>query len=425
MSTRSAGKWVGLLVAGFLAGTAHAGGVFLYEFGTTDVGYASAGYAARADSPATLLTNPAGMTRLDGIQLGGGLELVYANLTFAPDSATTVSGNNGGNAVGFLPNGSLFATFAPWSDFRVGFGVASNFGLAAKWDDNWVGRYYVTQAALVGLSILPSVAWHIAGGLSVGVTFNVMFGYLKDTVAVRNLEPNATDGALGLQSTAWGVGANVGLMYEFTKGSRLGILYTSPVNLSFGGTPNFHGLGPILTQKLAASGLATATINAGLTVPQTVMLSFFQALNQQWALMADVGWNNWAAFGTVELGVTNADTQHSLTTHIGYLNTWHGALGAQVQLSEPWELDFGVAYDSAMTNAQTRTLALPIGDAWRIGIGTKWALNSNWTLGFAYEFLWGGSPSVYQSRGTAGTVSGSYNNTYFNFFVFNFAWKGG
>jgi len=425
VSTRSTGKCVGLLFGVLLASTAHAGGIFLYEFGTSDVGYASAGYSARADSPATLLTNPAGMTRLDGIQVLGGGQLLYANLTFAPNSATTVSGNNGGNAVGFLPNGALFATFAPWSDFRVGFGVTSNFGLSAKWDDGWVGRYYTTQATIIGLSLLPSVAWHIAGGLSVGVTFNVMFGYMKYTVAVPNLEPNATDGALGLQATSWGVGGNIGLMYEFTKGSRLGILYTSPVNLSFGGTPNFHGLGPILSQKLAASGLLTANINAGLTVPQTVMVSFFQALTEQWAVMADVGWNNWSAFGTVELGVTNADTQHSLTTHIGFLNTWHGSLGAQVQLSEPVQLNFGVAYDSAMTNDQNRTLALPIGDAWRFGVGVKWAVNSNWTLGFAYEFLWGGSPSVTQSRDLGGTVSGTYSNTYFDFFVFNFTWKGG
>ncbi len=411
----------GVLVGLLLAATAHAGGLFLYEVGTSDVGYASAGWAARADAPVTLLTNPAGMTHLDGIQVQAAGELIYANLTFSPNSATTVTGNNGGNAIGALPNGSLFATFAPWSDFRFGFGVASNFGLAAKWNDNWVGRYYVTQGTLLGLSLLPSVAWHIAGGLSVGVTFNAMYGYLKDTVAIQNLEPNAADGALGVQSSAWGFGANVGLMYEFAKGSRLGVTYTSPVNLAFGATPNFHGLGPLLSQKLGS--LSTANINLGLTVPQTVMVSFFQALTEQWAVMADVGWNNWAAFGDIQIGVSNENT-YSLTTNVGFLNTWHGALGAQVQLSEPWQLDFGMAYDSTMTNTQNRSLALPIGDAWRFGAGAKWALNSNWTLGLSYEFLWGGNPAVTQDRGPlAGTVSGAYSGTWFQFFAFNVVWK--
>ena len=45
--------------------TAFAGGFFLYELGTPDVGLASAGYAARAQDASTVFTNPAGMTMLD------------------------------------------------------------------------------------------------------------------------------------------------------------------------------------------------------------------------------------------------------------------------------------------------------------------------------------------------------------------------
>ena len=41
----------------------------LYEIGTPDLGLAAAGYAARAQDAATVLTNPAGMTRLDKSQL--------------------------------------------------------------------------------------------------------------------------------------------------------------------------------------------------------------------------------------------------------------------------------------------------------------------------------------------------------------------
>ena len=41
--------------------SAEAGGLSLYEIATSDVGLASAGWAARAQDPATLLKNPAGM----------------------------------------------------------------------------------------------------------------------------------------------------------------------------------------------------------------------------------------------------------------------------------------------------------------------------------------------------------------------------
>ena len=47
---------------------AMAGGILLYETGTAEIGLASAGYGARAQDASSVLTNPAGMTRLDGTQ---------------------------------------------------------------------------------------------------------------------------------------------------------------------------------------------------------------------------------------------------------------------------------------------------------------------------------------------------------------------
>ena len=46
-----------------------AGGLYLYEMGTSDLGLAAAGTAARAEDASTLYSNPAGMTRLTGDQV--------------------------------------------------------------------------------------------------------------------------------------------------------------------------------------------------------------------------------------------------------------------------------------------------------------------------------------------------------------------
>ena len=54
-----------MLAAALVAGSAQAGGLLLYEFGTAEPGLAAAGYAARAQDASTAFTNPAGMTRLD------------------------------------------------------------------------------------------------------------------------------------------------------------------------------------------------------------------------------------------------------------------------------------------------------------------------------------------------------------------------
>jgi len=78
----------------------------LYQFGSPDVGYAAAGYAARAQDASTVFTNPAGMSRLDQSQVLGGLQALYGDVEFSPNSSTAFSGYDGGVAVGWMPSGA-------------------------------------------------------------------------------------------------------------------------------------------------------------------------------------------------------------------------------------------------------------------------------------------------------------------------------
>jgi len=74
---------------------ARAAGFLFYETGSAEVGLASAGYTARAGGPSTLLSNPAGMTRLEGSQVQLGTQLAYGHLQFAHDAQTDpILGNN-------------------------------------------------------------------------------------------------------------------------------------------------------------------------------------------------------------------------------------------------------------------------------------------------------------------------------------------
>ncbi len=141
ISIQRAGPHAVLLCALATIAPAAAGGLTLYEVGTPDLGLAAAGWAARAQDPGTVLTNPAGMTRLAGSQLLVGGQLLYGSLEFEDDGRPTTSGGSGGNAVGFLPGASLFYTHQLSPKATFGFGVFSNFGLGLEYDDDWAGRY--------------------------------------------------------------------------------------------------------------------------------------------------------------------------------------------------------------------------------------------------------------------------------------------
>jgi long-chain fatty acid transport protein len=398
-----------------------AGGIELYEIGTPDVGLASAGYAARAQDASTLFKNPAGMSLLQGSQVQGGLQLLYGSVTFSPDAGTSsgLGGDNGGNAIGALPGASGFFVYDLGEKWKLGLGMFNYFGLAEKYEDNWVGRYYVRSGALLGMSLMPAISFKATDWLSLGAGLNAMYGYLNTKVAVNNGTP--LDGELQLKDETWGFGGNAGILLEPWEGTRFGITYLSQVKLGFKDTPSISVFGGNMGSLALPANLDLST-----TVPQGVMVGFYQDLSPKWAIMGDFGWQNWSQFGEVQVGVdTVGGVSRVVTANLNYQDTWHGALGAQYRPSDRWQFTGGVAYDSSAVNDANRTVTLPMGQAWRFGVGASYQLSRKVNVNAAYEFLWAGDMAVTQGSYTSarGRVSGSYNDAWFSFFTLNLTWK--
>jgi len=403
--------------------TANAGGIILYEMATPDVGLASAGYSARAQDASTLFKNPAGMSLLEGTQVQGGLQLLYGSIKFNPDSGTAVAGDggNGGNALGALPGASFFAVTDVVDGLKAGFGTFSYFGLAENYKNDWAGRYYVQDSTLLGLSLMPAASYKVNDWLSIGGGPNIMFGYLKSKIAVNTtLEPG--DGQMKLKDNEWGVGGVGGILVEPAKGTRIGVTYVSEVKLDFSDKPSFDGLGPVLSPILTPA----PRLDLGVTVPQSVMVGVYHELTPKWAVMADVGWQNWDRFGEVEVGVdTVGGGSQTTTKNLNYQDTWHGALGAQYRYSEQWRFSGGVAFDSSAVKNKDRSVVLPMGQVWRFGLGAEWQATEKLSLGAAYEFAWLGDMPVHQGENNPlrGRVSGSFNDAWMSFFTLNLTYK--
>lgn len=168
-----------------------------------------------------------------------------------------------------------------------------------------------------------------------------------------------------------------------------------------------------------------ATLNVGMTDPQSVMLGAYREVaTDRLALMGDVGWQNWNEFGYVQLGVDSANPKQ-LTGNLDYQDTWHAALGAEYKFSDHWVGTAGMAYDSWAVNNANRTVTLPMGEAWRFGVGALWQVSENVYLNAAYEFMWCGDMSVDQAPdgSSRGRVSGSYDDAWFSIFTVNLTWK--
>lgn len=379
---------ISLVFVSLTASQAEAGGLYLYEIGTEDLGLANAGSAARAQDASVIANNPAGMTRLKGDQLVVGAQILYGDMEYTLNNPNQ---NEPGNVVGWLPGASTFYSHSVSDDLKLGIAMYGNFGLSMSFDENWAGHNLVKDVTLMGLTLQPSLAYRMDNKWSIGAGLGINYGIFsltRDRALAGGEEVKADDTDIAFN-------AKVGVLFEPSERTRFGLTYSSKVDYAF---------------KVDASGTLpisgapwTLPIEAAVNAPQQIMFSAVQVLNNKWALLGNIGWQDWSA----------------LTSKLDLQDTWHGAVGFQYQLNTDTRLNFGVAYDTSMyQNQDDISFALPSGSAWRFGTGVQQQLNEKSSLGVAFEYLLmedahAASPDV---------LAGNYNDPKMYFVSVNYSY---
>lgn len=392
-----------------------AGGVILYEISLADMRLASAGWSSRANDPSTAFTNPAGMTRFCRPTVEFGAQTIMAHTHFKADQRTTVPGSNGhGNL--WLPAGSFYAIY-PWSDsVTLGFASCGYFGSDLVYNKRWVGRYFVQKTLLEGLSAVPTIAIKLNEQWSIGAGVNVMYSFFRQRSAVRDLIDSRPDGFVMVRDYKFGVGGLVGLLWQPNCNTRLGIQYLSTVKLRLRATPHFSDIGPRLEAALKLGGVIGSKLNLGVRVPQSWIASIYHRFPQNFALMLDMGWQEWKHFQKLifQLSDTNLN---SITVTPKYSNCWHWAVGAEWYYTPCMTFSAGAAYDTSIVKSKNRTFNLPVGKQWRFGTGMHWMRNEWITMDLSTVLLWQGNFKAAQGRGGPflGTVSGKFKGMFIYF----------
>lgn len=400
-----------------------AGGAYIYETGNpTDIGLGSAGLAARAQDPGTVFTNPAGMTRFRQSELLLTGYALYLHAPFDPDSNTTASGSDGSTSELF-PGGSAAYVHPLSPKMALGISVQNYFGLSLDWSDDWVGRYEGVSTTLIAPQVQPSVAYKVNDWLSVGAGAALTLGYLSDKTRVNTLDPARDDGKLRYSDTDFAVQGNFGLMIEPSNRTRIGLRYLTETDLDFKDRINASGIGP----GLGSGGLIDLVtpangLDLGMKMPQSVMLGAYHELNDQWAILGSVGWDDWSEFSRVRVRVV--DTAIDTTVDAGFRDVWHFGAAAQYRHSPQWLLSAGFSYDTSMATDATRPLILPLGSMYRYGAGFTYQKGKDLTLGAAMEFLYEGNLPITETGGDlSGKVSGKYENVSLTFLTVYANWK--
>lgn len=407
----------GFLLAAAYTTHCYGGGLYLYEVNATEVGLASAGWAARAEDASTAFTNPAGMTRIDGGQYEAMLMPLYVQVDFEEDANTTVDGNSD-DASSLLPGGSF--NYVRQIDDKSAWGVTAGglFGLGVDYGDDWVGRYFVTEVTLQALAIQPTYARRVSDKVSVGAGVSLLYGVLDEKIAINNPEPGFADGKLEIDDTDVSYQVNLGFLYEANKDTRFGIQYLSEADLEFETDLNGSDIGPVISAIIDRVGVEGASVDLGFKLPQSLMLSAYHRANERWEVLGNVGWQDWSEFGKVGVSFDSPDAD-DVTADRRYDDTWHAALGLRYRPGADWTWNSGIAYDSSMVEDENRTLDLAVGAAWRFGFGATLARNQSVSYRFGYEIIWQGDLDADVSRGPlSGRVSGEFGDTAIHAFAF-------
>ncbi len=385
---------------------AQCGGLCLYEVGSPQQGSSLAGGGAVAQDASTVFFNPAGITHLQDNQVLLGTVLLFGDIEFNVDAAnaTTVppgSTNGGGNIGAFVPIGSAYAVVSLSDDLSVGFAFNGLYGGSANYDDAWVGRTFVTDVSLTSLNIEPAAAYRVTDWLSIGIGLNIVYATM-DFEARTSALPNAPAVKID-QADDWAVAGTIGLLLQPRQGTRIGIVYRSPVDLNLSGD-----LEPL-----------SLAIDVDFTLAQGVNVSLFHQLTPKVALLADAGWSDWSEFSLTNFSVGPG----SIGLNRDWDDTWRIAVGLQYRMLLHTLLRAGLSFDSSPVDDSKRLPDLPVGEQYRFSFGVQHDLSAVLTASFSYTLLWSGPGNVDQVTLPGGTVvlDGDYDPNFIHALGFTFS----
>jgi long-chain fatty acid transport protein len=307
----------------------------------------------------------------------------------------------------------------------LGVTMGSNFGLGLDYGSHWSGRYYVQEGELVFMGVHPNIGYRVNDWLSVGAGVSIMYGELNQKVAVNN-PLNNPDGQLKLDADDLGYGYNLGVLVEPSQKTRLGLTYRSKIDLEFEDAISALNLSPALSTILDLALGSNRQVDMDLTVPQAVMFSVFHQLNDQWAIMGNIGWQNQSVFGKTGISLASSAVSNSATADRNYHDTWHYAIGNQYRFAPQWLLSAGVAYDDSPVDDEDRTPDMPLDRQIRYATGLQYDVNEDLTIGAAYTFLDAGEAKIELDGGDnprRGELIGDYSPNYINFFIVNMVYR--
>lgn len=386
--------------------TVFAGGFSLNEQSASAMGVANAGAAANAENATTVFFNPAGMSQLKGtnISFGAAVLDIDAEATRADGTSQTgqpVSGGRGGDIAdpAYLPN--IYLTHEINDSIDVGFGIHAPYGLAADYDDDFVGRFFADKTELTAISFTPAISVNNGQGLSMGLGLNVMYVEGKLTKFMDNSGSGGgvvsgvpKQGYADIEGDDVAVTFQVGFLYKLNDQTQIGLKAQTGTDLELKGDAKFTSVAPGAPVAIDS----TEPARVPLAIPESITAGIKHRLTDDVTVLAGATYSWWSRFESLD--IYGRDSSKPLTgaspggmpnqlTHVPeeWKNTWQLNVGGIWQATPEWALKAGYAWDESPVD-QYVTARIPSSDRHWLTLGAQWKpAQSGWTIDAAVGTL--------------------------------------
>ncbi len=370
---------------------AYCAGFQLNAQSNAGLGRAFAGDAVIADNASSMARNPATMALFDEAALSAGFisitsmvevkDALYTRELYSQgalvDSSVQPANYDDAGDMAIAPN---IHFIMPVTDkFAWGINAYSNFGTKTEYSDDYIAGEYGGMSEVKSYNLGLSASYRLSERLSIGAGLDIIAstGKLK-----RSLQPTDTK-LLTVDAKGWGLGFNLGAVYELDDDNRFGLSYRYSPELETEGDVDYAGY-------LPESGPIDDTVV--IPLPNMAEFSGFHHLeDSKLALHYSIQWIGWSVFENLE-----AETSGTLNRY-QWQDGWHYAIGATYYLNSTWTLRAGYLFD---TSAQDKLTSISVPDSNRqfFSTGFSYRLTPDSDLDFGFTYVLGEDVSVVESK---------------------------
>ena len=380
-------------------------------------------FVARADSPATNWYNPAGLTKLEGRQIGGSLLYEHTDFNLDSDLGPNVDCKKGDF---FIP--ALYFTDNLGNGWAYGVGINSAYGLGTDWN-NPITDYVATKTELQILDLNPNLAYalndqiSIAFGLDIGnmkgdmekkINQTFLNSFLYYAMTGNQALILSPDARFKLKADDYALSWNVGVLGKINEALQVGLTFRNKIKYDMEGDVKLDGLtGPAAAVFGGSSYQTPASME--LNTPSTFDLGIAWKITDKTTAEFDVEYALWSTCEQMELKygretnpVRLAVLNNGNPIPRDWKDTWNYGLGVEHRLDDLITLSCGTRYRPAVVPERTMDPCLPSVDMYELGAGVSFDLKGS-SIDVALDYIWGDRDITNSIGNDSGTsINGNY-----------------